>query len=385
MARETRKLTLRTGYHIRKKRDVQGIGQEKEHADKIDPSNHPRKILPFEGLRGLMALLVCMGHLGLNTIAGKLGLQIRFELAVDVFFALSGFVLIKQYYLGRRTFGRLFIGRIARLYPLHALTLIWMVGMAWVNAQPMQKALLFQNVLLIQNIGLPPNFWAFNFPSWSISVEMVVSLAFYFVTRKTSTFLPILLAVIGMAIQIHELSTVIDPAANHVWLINSGLLRGFAGFCIGCSSYLVIQRWEAFFQKLRLLAPAMLLILLCCFFNTRWSGFEGILVAAIFSSSLMLFLGASALVNGRSLLATRPLVYLGAISYSIYLLHIPILITMVSVMSDATTRQTGKLFVLAVILAASAVCHQFYEMPMQRLVLGLIHSSKKASARFAGR
>jgi peptidoglycan/LPS O-acetylase OafA/YrhL len=41
----------------------------------------------------LLALLVCLGHLGLNTIAGHMGLFVRFGAAVELFFVLFGYVL----------------------------------------------------------------------------------------------------------------------------------------------------------------------------------------------------------------------------------------------------------------------------------------------------
>jgi peptidoglycan/LPS O-acetylase OafA/YrhL len=63
------------------------------------------KITSIEGLRGVLALLVCLGHLGLNTVAGLFGITIRTGFAVDIFFVLSGFVLARSYYFGKRSFG----------------------------------------------------------------------------------------------------------------------------------------------------------------------------------------------------------------------------------------------------------------------------------------
>ncbi len=312
-----------------------------------------------------MALIVCIGHLGLNTIAGKIGLHIRFELAVDVFFAMSGFVLAQAYYFQRRSFMELFRGRIARLYPLQALTLFWMLGLAWETNQTVDWTLVWQNVFLVQNIGLPPHHWAFNFPGWSISVEMAISLLFYFVARRSSSLFCVFLAAIGVALGSHL------PSDNNLGLINSGLLRGLAGFCIGCSSYLLVKFAPSAFRKLAIFAPLLFLTLILFFFATIWTGPIGALAGALFELSLLLFLAISAVNDRGSLLASRPFVFLGGISYSIYMLHIPLYMTLASFVPETEIRQAGKFLVLIGVILAATLCHRYFELPMQQALLRL--------------
>jgi peptidoglycan/LPS O-acetylase OafA/YrhL len=343
--------------------------------------NARKKIESFEGLRGIMALLVCVGHLGLNTVAGKIGLELRIELAVDVFFAMSGFVLAQAYYFKRRSFSQLFWGRIARLYPLHALTLLWMFFLSWVIGQSQDWALIWQNVFLLQNVGLPPNRWIFNFPSWSISIEMVVSLLFYFVARQRSSYFCAILVVVGVFLGARELSSGLGPAYNEFAIINSGILRGVAGFCIGCSAFMLVQSAPNMFRKLGVVAPVLFLAIISFFLLPIWTGLIGALAGILFEISLLMFLVISALNDQSSILSYRPLSFLGSISYSIYLLHIPIWTTLASFIPESEIRQTGKVFVLMGIIVASTLCHRYFEMPVQKAILQL--TTRKQATRTA--
>jgi len=111
------------------------------------------KLQSIEELRGLLALLVCLGHLGLNTVAVQVGLYVRFRLAVDLFFVLSGYVLTLNYHFHQRTFLSLLVGRVARLYPLHALTLLMTVCVFRATSKPVDWNAVWQHAFLVHNIG----------------------------------------------------------------------------------------------------------------------------------------------------------------------------------------------------------------------------------------
>ena len=322
------------------------------------------KILSFEGLRGILALVVCCGHVGLNTLAAKAGLHIRFELAVDVFFALSGFVLSRAYYFGRRSFGDLLGGRIARLYPLHLLTLCWCAAV--LPKQPEAWALFLQSAGLVHNIGLPPNTFGYNFPSWSISVEMVASLAFFFILRRrTGALAPVLIGA-GLALAALDAAGALEVAANHFGVVNSGLVRGASGFCIGAAAFLVVSRVSpAWLPQMGRVAGVMPVMLIPFFLQASWSP----LMAALFALAILVVLIAAA-SNDRTVLAQRLPVQLGAMSYSVYLLHIPILLTAMRLFGENGVRGlVPKLALLGTVLLASLAMHRWFELPMQRRVL----------------
>jgi peptidoglycan/LPS O-acetylase OafA/YrhL len=333
-----------------------------------------QKITAFEGLRGILSLTVCLSHIGLNTVAEKLGLHVRFELAVDIFFALSGFVLAKNYYFGQRTFAKLLAGRIARLYPLHMLTLLWCAALA--HKSGLDGTLLLQNMLLLQNIGLPPNIWSFNFPSWSISVEIVASLCFFVVLRRSSAALVLWLTAAGIMICALDAAGAVSPSQNHLGIVNSGLARGAAGFCIGAAAFLIVERLpERLYGGLGRMSWLPPLCLAPFFLLGSWTP----LTAALFAGVTLLVLVATASNQGTGPLSLPPLVFLGAISYSVYLLHIPILLTAIELFGDAGARGLlAKCLMVMAVLAASAICYHAYEMPMQRLLLSMLTGRGKS-------
>jgi len=200
---------------------------------------------------------------------------------------------------------------------------------------------------------------------------MVVSLLFYFVARRGSRYFCAILAVVGVALGAHELSSGLGPAYNNFAIVNSGILRGVAGFCIGCSAYMLVQFAPSAFRKFGIVAPFLFLTIISFFFVPIWTGPIGALAGSLFELSLLLFLVISALNDRSSMLAFRPLGFLGNISYSIYLLHIPIWTTLASLVPESEIRQTGKIFVLMGIIVASTLCHRYFEMPMQRVILRL--------------
>lgn len=320
------------------------------------------KLSALEGLRGLLALLVCAGHYGLNDLGARFGVQVRFDAAVDVFFAISGFVMSRAYYLERRTFGELVASRVARLYPLHLLTMLWAMALSYAGS--VDWTLLAQNLLLVQNIGLPPNRWAFNFPSWSISVEMAVSLLFYWLVRRDRPLLVAALLSLGAALSAFELASGMTPALNHLGVFNSGLMRGIGGFALGCAAYLLALRAPASCARLGALAPAAALALLAFFVARDWSWPVSLPFALIVFATVL----TTAAAGDVPLLSSRPLVWLGAVSYSVYLLHIPLLWSASTLLGEPVDG-LGRLPLIAVVLVAAQLCYRYFELPAQRWVL----------------
>mgnify|MGYP001763917224 FL=1 len=155
--------------------------------------------LSVEGLRGLLALSVCLGHFGLVTLFERVGLQLNFHYAVDLFFVISGLVLARSNYFAAPSISTplFLLKRMARLYPLHLITLLMMLGLNVFRGNSLNPQSLIENVFLIHNIGLSTFNNTFNFPSWSISVEICCTLIGFLLTqwvRKISTLTFILLA-----------------------------------------------------------------------------------------------------------------------------------------------------------------------------------------------
>lgn len=108
--------------------------------------------------------------------------------SVDFFFVLSGFVLMSGF--GTRVddgaaFARYSLRRLTRLYPLHLVALTVLVALIGLEAWQTGKSLfadqhglgaLLQCLVLVQGFTTQALSW--NFPSWSVSIELWASLGF---------------------------------------------------------------------------------------------------------------------------------------------------------------------------------------------------------------
>jgi peptidoglycan/LPS O-acetylase OafA/YrhL len=257
-------------------------------------------------------------------------------LAVDMFFMLSGFVMAHVYSAAfcesiRRHYRSFLVARIARLYPLHlfvlllflvtALTSRLIAGMQTGSFEglpltgPRSLGALIANIFMLQ--GLDAGTLSWNYPAWSISVEFIAYLAF-----------PLALPAMWRAANSVKLALAICLFAALAWLAYltrdnfdqwNGpmvLLRGLPEFLIGTLLYFIF-RGSA---------------------HVTWPGrdiFAFGLVAAVLlslhfgvSDSLTVLLFAMlipiAVINRGSfarVASLGPLLWLGEISYSLYLVH----------------------------------------------------------------
>lgn len=351
----------------------------------------PRFVI-LDFVRFVLAVLVAMMHF--NGFAAPH----KAYLAVDFFFILSGFVLSVAYERKAtgQTFYRSFIvDRIARLYPLHALMLLLLIPVNllfyWTSGgqllengwsyQDGRTYTLLLNMLMLQNVGLNTA-GSWNAPSWSISVEMFVNiflgLLLIPMARKRIIW-PYLLAVaiVSYAIifgQFGNLGVIYERAFG---FLNTGLLRGFAGIALGIISY---QLWQWLERRPACLPLAKLISL--------GSAVGSLLIMLVFTSIpngdfamvplMFIFVTSTAVVEKMSPVRDGHirsfLIELGALSYGVYLFHWLILTTMRYQLVYAWKMQidfnsAAALFsFLTIVIAAAALIHHRFELPMKGLV-----------------
>jgi peptidoglycan/LPS O-acetylase OafA/YrhL len=262
-------------------------------------------------------------------------------LSVDFFFVLSGFVIAANY--GRaiadgaalRDFMK---RRFFRLYPLHFVVLMALVALEAVKfaargavssevaafTGPNSPSLLVENLLMAQGLGIEDRL-GWNPPSWSVSAEFVAYLLYGVAVlrgwlRGTRAFAGLsvlaLLTYVAIASSQHTLDL------TGFW----GLARCFAGFALGVA----LQRFSPTAAQLaepsrgaRLAALSPFAALACLLALSFAQGAAVWIVVPLFVAmvaTLQFDRGAVA-----ALLDSAPMQFLGRVSYSIYLLHMPIL------------------------------------------------------------
>jgi peptidoglycan/LPS O-acetylase OafA/YrhL len=250
--------------------------------------------------------------------------------AVQLFFALSGFIFFHQYAepirRGSVSAYEFTVLRMSRLYPLHFVTLIFVaVGQAIAYATTSQfvvypcndAAHFVANLFLVsQWVLVSQQCWSFNAPIWSVSVELFLYICFFLFAlrlpaRWSAQFL-LTLAIIATGIAIN--------VAGLFHLLGEPIFCFFAGGL----AYLLWSRMQwhtSFLQR----ATASLLAL-AALVAVRLVGLSSILVGAVVFPALIL---ALALWQSTEREAGKRARLIGDITYSTYLLHFPIQLSLI--------------------------------------------------------
>lgn len=317
-------------------------------------------IKSFEGLRGVAALGVALLHLELaarQTQSPSNAYLWTAYLLVDLFFVLSGFVIGRAYekkLINASHLGNFLVRRTGRLYPLFIFSTVAYIALD--NLTQMTKAALihlgfagyfhktatFDFLLpstgellaaatLTHSLGFYDQGLILNYPSWSISTEYYTYLVFgicvVFLTARNRILMYTLLIVASTAVAVagsfgHDCLA----KAECLYLTTDlGIFRCLAEFLLG----VVAARWaqepgflaaagSRFIQTASLAAVCVILV-----FSRQvpWLAFFAPLAFFILILSVALDSGWVARLFGHRLPA-----YLGKISYSVYLMHAPMLL-----------------------------------------------------------
>jgi peptidoglycan/LPS O-acetylase OafA/YrhL len=255
---------------------------------------------------------------------------------VDFFFVLSGFVISLNYIDRINTRSQLYTfqkKRFLRLYPLHFLMLMVYVGIEFTKYLAETKLGLVANtpaftennwwsflahLFLIHNWTIPT--LTFNYPSWSISAEFITYGIFALVlllTSKSKTVFysasGLLVVVAGILLQEHKMGT------DNI----SGPLRCIFSFFIGIFTQLVYTKFgknHQFKTSLLALCFVVLSILAVIYLGGRKRGLT-IFVPFLFALTIYVLVVTDTEAVINRVLNHKFLVYLGTISYGIYMIH----------------------------------------------------------------
>jgi peptidoglycan/LPS O-acetylase OafA/YrhL len=294
------------------------------------------RFVVLDSWRGIAACVVALYHL--EAYSHLLGTPVLGSayLMVDFFFVLSGFVIAANYQqrlLEGFGLGRFLLLRLGRLYPLHFFMLAVGVGLKLVlmlvsvgssvapapfSAPSEAPDTILANLLLIQSLHLY-DFYTWTGQAWSISTEFytyVVFAACLVVLRKHGWIL-LVVAMVGGPVLVASLSP-LNMDTSYDW----GLIRCIYGFAAGVISWNVYSRWN---DKLRKwlsgnFAEWCTLGLMLAFLGM--AGRTPLSVVAPYVFGLVVLVFAFGAGTASAILRLRPLVFLGTISYSIYMTHV---------------------------------------------------------------
>lgn len=297
-------------------------------------------ISTLNALRGIAALIVVFYHTQHMMQWTLTAMFKRGYLAVDLFFVLSGFVLMHVYHgkfqsVTKQSYWQFITTRFARIYPVHFAVLLFLVTLEPLRLLanilinlPLHEPIfggqttvygIFTNVFLIQ-AWHTDKLLTWNGPSWSISSEWFAYLlapfligAFAKLKTPTKAIGGLLIGEIGLL-----LLSILRPGGIDT-TYDFGNLRMLFEFCMGLSVYNLYASYKAspLATKIQTDWPTvgLLALLIYCFSI----GSPDFVIIQLYCLLIPFCALATSWLN--TTLSSKPLFYLGEISYSLYMTH----------------------------------------------------------------
>lgn len=299
--------------------------------------------------------------------------------AVELFWIISGFIFAHVYLPLRVSLWEFGVARFARLYPLHALTLVTVAFFQTISLNLAGHWQIYANndlrhfglqSIMASNWSTLSRGLSFNGPIWSVSLEIIVY-GFFFVSlpamRRAPTIASLLLSMGCWAISASDLN---------LPLVGKGVFACGAFFFLGSATYGLCFRARPGAKRIAGFAAC----LIAAAALSAWLDFEIGTVAGL-GCALMLAIACLDLFGAEP---GRKLRRLGDISYSIYLVHVPLQI-MVLLIADlafgGSRRFAESHFVLPLYLGATLILarivHSHYELPARKFLRNLLLARRK--------
>lgn len=320
-------------------------------------------------MRGLAALIVVVSHLAnAGLLPGVLGHGFG-QMGVTLFYALSGFLLGHLYFkraLGRAELRRYAVNRATRVLPLFYLALaiavlIFVVtGHAVYGVNSLGRVL--QNALLLQGSSV----------LWSVSVEIQYYLLFiglWYLHARRGWRLSAVLALglgaqiavgLGLAVLVPEAGTANLAYRAHFFLFGLALsqrpppgpVAGRSGRGAGVQAAGLVVLFALALPELRRQAA---LPLLPAYIDPLTAGLPAlVLVLALRQAPALRFLGM------------RLFRALGAVSFGLYLIHVPVIYLVTRIDMLQAVPGVGAATVLGLSLFLAGLSLRLVERPAQR-------------------
>ncbi len=329
----------------------------------------------IDGLRAIAVLAVVIYHATPGLLPGGF-------IGVDIFFAISGYLItgliLEDLRAGRFSLSRFYERRIRRLFPAALLVLGFTVVAGWLVLYPGELQILGRHILasgfFLQNFQLWSETGYFDVAAetkpllhlWSLAIEeqfyLFWPVLLAFVWRFARGWLPVLaaLGIASFALNVHQTGE--DPAAAYF-----SPFGRFWELMAGAGLAYIAHRKGSLVPAAAAAPLGMAGIGLICFGlatitpDDPFPGWRALMPVA--GCIALIAAGPTALPNAR-LLSLHPMVYLGLISYPLYMWHWPLLSFVRIVHPDLSPMAAIGIVIIAAGLAV--LTYHLVERPIRR-------------------
>lgn len=342
----------------------------------------------LQGLRALAVLLVVVYHVWLNRVSG----------GVDVFFVITGFLIVGQLFRaserGGIRYGPMWGRMIKRLFPaaltvlvgVMAACFLWLPEHRWFQTiqEVFAAALYWENWQLVAD---STDYFAQNNVAsvvqhfWSLSIQG----QFYVVMPLVVGLVGLVVHRLGWGLRGPLLAVVIGlfatSLAYSVWLTNTDQALAYFHSLTRVWEFMLGGLLALVIDSVRL--PRWLRIVL------GWAGVIGLVTCGLLLQVGSMFPGYVALwptmaavfvllagaTNSRAgadrWLCSKPLEFVGNISYSLYLWHWPVLVLYLSVRGQESVGLKGGALIISTSFALAVATYYLVEEPARRSKFGI--------------
>jgi peptidoglycan/LPS O-acetylase OafA/YrhL len=345
----------------------------------------PDNFVLLDGLRGLGAILVLVGHT--MPYWGAFWAPSG-AVVVDMFFLLSGFVIAFAYepkFAAGMGVGAFMIHRVVRLYPLYLLgTVLGFIGLCAMTVGDVdggERSIAYVAQLGPQLVMLPappqlgsPDFYSLNVPAWTLLFELAVNLIFVVAYRwlRDTRVLAMLVAVCAVALAVTVFVVGRIDAGSDWGTFWAGFARAGFGFFAGVLAFRLMGAPRTTRRPVSRWALVLLVVLPCACFvpaTPELRPFVDLALAMVLGMPLLWLCQSMAPPPRYHALFTLG----GRISYAVYILHQPFreVAERISWRSPVLfeIRPLGGLFILIAVVGLAYVAERFYDRPVRRWIV----------------
>ncbi|QHG23164.1 acyltransferase family protein [Pseudomonas sp. DTU12.1] len=359
---------------------IQGHNEEVKKTDSL--ASHLSYRPDIDGLRAFAIISVVLYHAFPAYMRGGF-------IGVDIFFVISGYlissIIFKGLESGNFSFLDFYKRRVNRIFPALIIVLLACCAVGWFTLMAAEFKFLGKHVLggigFIQNLVLYKESGYFDTSSelkillhlWSLGVEeqfyILFPLAAWVLWRRRVLVLPILIcmALISFGAGLYKLS--VSPSAAfympqyRFWEILSGSLLAY--FSVFGKSVTGTAKGSLRFGNF-LSVLGLVFLLASVVLIDKYKAFPGFwALMPVCGAVLMILAGPQAWLNSR-LLASKPLVWIGLISYPLYLWHWPV-ITFIRIIGGDELNLVSGVFAVSASILLAYVTYRFLELPLRKI------------------